>query len=156
MRREWFAACVVGPCVLRAKDFFLSSPIPLFYLLGNPVLIKKGKQPHISQKKCPCKARRMPTQQKHHKTVNTNNLCAVKRENEKPTFRAPINLFSVWVFNPVTWKIGWGKKKRKLQVVIEENDEIPSLEEMGRQDELKQLYCSLRKKKEKVTLNQSK
>lgn len=73
----------------------------------------------------------------------------MKRENEKPTFRAPINLFSVWVFNPVTWKIGWGEKKRKQQAFIEKNDEMPSPEKTGRHDELKQLYCSLRKKKGK-------
>lgn len=66
---EWFAACGVGPCVLRAKGFFLSSPILLFYLLGNPIPIKKGKQPPISQKKCACRAGRMPTRQKRHKTV---------------------------------------------------------------------------------------
>lgn len=143
------AARVVGPCVLRAKGFFLSSPILSFYLLVNPILINTGRQPHICQKKCACRACRMPTQQKY-KTVNTNNLCAVKHENEKPTFRAPLNLFSVWVFNPVTWKIGWGeKKKRKQQAFVEKNDEMPSLEKTGRQDELKQLYCSLRKKKGK-------
>lgn len=47
---------------------------------------------------------------------------------------------------------------KKPQVVIEKHDEMPSLEETGRQDELKQRYCSLRKKKkkEKVIPNESK
>lgn len=45
---------------------------------------------------------------------------------------------------------------KKPQVVIEKHDEMPSLEETGRQDELKQRYCSLRKKKKRKKLFQMK
>lgn len=80
----------------------------------------------------------------------------MKHENEKLAFRAPIHLFSVWVLNPITWKNRLGKKKykRKAQAVIEQQDEMPSLGEKGRQEELKQLHCSLRKKLFQIKVNE--
>lgn len=84
-------------------------PIFSFSLLGNPIPIKKGQQLHVCQKKGAYRARPMPAQQKRHQTAHTNDLGVAEHEAEKPTFCALINLVLFWVFDPVSWKIGWGR-----------------------------------------------
>lgn len=144
-------ASLKGPCMAN------TSPILLFYLLGNPIPSKKRKLPsprrnvlakHVG---CLCCTNII-------KLLVTNNLCALKHENEKPAFRAPINLFSVWVFNPITWKIGWGKKRneRKPRVVIEHQDEMLSLGEKGGRRNWNSCIVLWGKHQEKVIPNQSK
>lgn len=137
-------------------------PIFSFSLLGNPILIKKGQQLHVCQKKGACRARPMPAQQKRHQTAHTNDLGVAEHEAEKPTFCALINLVLFWVFDPVSWKIGWRgeggaeTKGKKPQAVTEKNAEAPPREETGRQDELLSCIVPSGKKLGEVIPNQRK